>query len=105
STSRPYRPKPPEQGEGREVAAMKILAMSGSLRQAANTRVVLAAALEAIREQVEQGGDVLEIDHYEDIARLPIFSEEIELPVPPAVEDLRRRIETADGILIVTPEY
>lgn len=84
---------------------MKILAMSGSLRAAANTRVVLAAALAAIRREAEAGGRQAEIDVYEGIGELPIFSEEIERPVPAPVLDLRERIAVADGILIVTPEY
>lgn len=84
---------------------MKILAMSGSLRAAANTRVVLAAAQEAIRQAAAEEGREVEFDLYEGIGELPIFNEEIERPVPDAVLDLRERIEAADGLLIVTPEY
>lgn len=84
---------------------MKILAMSGSLRAAANTRVVLAAALEAIRKAAKENGATAEIDVYEGIGELPIFNEEIERPVPDPVLDLRERIEAADALLIVTPEY
>ena len=84
---------------------MKILAISGSLRAAANTRVVLAATLEAVRQAAEARGERLEVDYYEGIPDLPIFSEEIEEPVPETVRDLRRRIEEADGLVVVTPEY
>lgn len=84
---------------------MKILAMSGSLRAAANTRVVLAAALEAIRQEADANGMTAEIDVYEGSGDLPIFNEEIEEPVPEPVTELRRRIERADALLIVTPEY
>lgn len=84
---------------------MKFFAVSGSLRAAANTRVVLAAALEAIRKQVEEGGGSAEFDVYEGIAELPIFNEEIERPVPEPVADLRERIAAADALVFVTPEY
>lgn len=84
---------------------MRILAISGSLRAAANSRVVLAAALEAIKEQAAERGEAVEFDLYEGIGELPIFSEEIERPAPAPVLELRRRIAAADGILIVTPEY
>lgn len=84
---------------------MKVLAMSGSLRAAANTRVVLAAALEAVRKEADAKGVTAEIDVYEGIGELPIFNQEIERPVPDSVLDLRERIEAADAILIITPEY
>lgn len=84
---------------------MKILAISGSLRAAANTRVVLAAALAAIRSHAEAAGASVEFDIYEGIGDLPIFNEEIERPVPDAVLDLRERIAAADAVLIATPEY
>lgn len=84
---------------------MKVLAISGSLRAAANTRVVMAAALEAIRDEAEKRGRKLEVDVYEGIGDLPVFNEEIENPVPEPVAELRRRIDDADALLLVTPEY
>lgn len=84
---------------------MKILAISGSLRAAANTRVVLAAAIEAVRKEAEAKGYEAEVDIYEGIGDLAIFNEEIERPVPDAVLDLRERINAADALLIATPEY
>src|SRR5690606_4114719 len=120
STSRRSRPRPASPGRTRNGprkahrdepanakggAKVKILAMSGSLRAAANTRVVLAAALEAIRKAAKENGATAEIDVYEGIGELPIFNEEIERPVPDPVLDLRERIEAADALLIVTPEY
>lgn len=84
---------------------MKVLAISGSLRAAANSRVVLAAALEAVRNEAEERGARVEVDHYERLADLPIFNQEMEDSVPESVEDLRARIAEADALLIVTPEY
>lgn len=77
---------------------MRLLAISGSLRAAANSRKVLEAAIEAVPEPVE-------VDRFEGLAELPIFSEEIERPAPAAVAGLRERLEAADGLLVVTPEY
>lgn len=36
---------------------------------------------------------------------LPLFNQELEDNVPPTVASLKQAIETADGVLIVTPEY
>jgi chromate reductase, NAD(P)H dehydrogenase (quinone) len=41
-----------------------------------------------------------------DIAPIPVYNEDVrQHGFPPPVEDLRRRVEQADGLLIVTPEY
>ena len=39
-----------------------------------------------------------------DLGAIPLFNEDIEHDVP-AVDDLRRRVAAADGVLIATPEY
>jgi len=79
---------------------MTILAISGSLRdESYNTALARAAR--------ELAPDGVEIELYEGLASLPHYSQDLdergELPLP--VRELRDRIEMADGLLIVTPEY
>lgn len=78
---------------------MKILAMSGSLRRDAHSTVLARAA-------AELAPDGVEVTLYEDLGSIPGFNQDLEPDsVPEAVEDLRRRIEGADALLVVTPEY
>ncbi len=78
---------------------MKFLAISGSLRaQSTNTALLRALQTAAAPEHV-----IAISDH---ISRLPIFSPDLELPVPPEpVADFIRAIQDADGLLISSPEY
>ena len=77
---------------------MKVLAISGSLRDDAfSTRLVSAAA--------DLAPDGVEVGRYEGLDAIPGFNQDLESEVPDAVEDLRRHVDEADAILIVTPEY
>jgi len=78
--------------------SVRILGISGSLRRGAfNT-----AALRAAQELAPQG---MTIDLLE-IGNIPLYNEDVRAQgFPPAVEALRQRIKTADGVLFATPEY
>jgi chromate reductase len=80
---------------------VRILAVSGSLRAGSyNTALARAAA-----ELTPAGVD---IDVYEGLGAVPNYDQDFDRPdvEPPApVRDLRRRIDEADALLIVTPEY
>ena len=79
---------------------MRILAISGSLRDGSYNTQLLRAA-----EQQAPAGVV--IDRYVDLAQVPPFHGDRadRGPVPKAVRDLRKRVERADAVLIATPEY
>ena len=78
--------------------AVRILGIAGSLRQGSFNRAALRAAIE-----LAPAGMTIEVF---DIAPIPLYNEDVrQQGFPPAVEDLRRRIKQADGLLIVTPEY
>jgi chromate reductase, NAD(P)H dehydrogenase (quinone) len=80
---------------------MKILAISGSLREASYNTALARAA----RELAPPG---VEVDLYERLARIPPYDQDLDRPgtAPPlAVRDLRERIDDADALLVVTPEY
>jgi chromate reductase len=79
---------------------VKILAISGSLRdESYNTALARAAR--------DLAPDGVEIELYEGLGSLPLYSQDVDEgeDLPTAVEELRVRIEAADGLLIVTPEY
>jgi chromate reductase len=78
---------------------MRVLAVSGSLRQDSYNTQLLRAAQELAPESAE-------IELFEGVEDLPPYNQDIQDDgAPLAVEDLRRRLAEADAVLIATPEY
>jgi chromate reductase len=80
---------------------VKILAIPGSLRVGSYNTALARAA----RELAPPG---VEIELFESLARLPHYDQDLDerdTAAPPAVRKLRERIEDADALLFVTPEY
>ncbi len=78
---------------------MRLLTISGSLRRGAYSAMLARAAADLAPEAAE-------VSFYEDLGSIPAFNEDLEPDhTPEAVEDLRRQVEAADALLIVTPEY
>ncbi len=77
---------------------MKILGISGSLRRGSHNRRLLRAAGTVL----PPGADLVEWD---GLARLPVFDEDAEAAPPEPVRGLLDAIESADAVLIATPEY
>ena len=77
---------------------VRILGMSGSLRKASYNSAALRAAATLLPE-----GASLEIF---DLAPIPLYNDDVRAAgYPPAVQEFRTKIEAADAILFVTPEY
>lgn len=76
----------------------KVLMMVGSLRQQSFNQAVA----EQISKQLAQRGLTVA---FADIATLPLMNQDIEFPAPAPVQQLRRQVEQADQLWIVTPEY
>jgi chromate reductase len=80
---------------------MRILALSGSLRaESYNTALARAAS-----ELAPAGVDV---EIHDGLGNLPHYDQDLDqesVAAPPAVAELRRRIDEADALLLVTPEY
>ncbi len=77
---------------------LRILGISGSLRRGSYN----SAALRAAQELAPQG---MSVDIF-DIAPIPLYNEDVrQQGFPAPVEELRRRVKAADGVLLVTPEY
>ena len=77
---------------------MRILAVSGSLRESSYNTSLLRAAIEAAPDGVE-------LELWEGLADLPLYDEELELDPPESVRRLRDDWDAADAILFATPEY
>jgi chromate reductase len=78
---------------------VRILAIPGSLRTGSYNVALARAALELAPAGVD-------VEVYDGLGALPLYDGDLdgENP-PPPVQDLRRRIEEADGLFLVTPEY
>jgi len=78
---------------------MRILGVSGSLRDGSYNSSLLRAAAEAAPEGVE-------LELWEGLAELPLYDEELDTDdAPAAVQRLRGAWGQADAILFATPEY
>ena len=79
--------------------ALRILAVSGSLRSgSSNTELLRAAALLA--------PPGMRIVPFNGLGALPHFNPDLDrTPAPPAVTILRAQVASADGLLICSPEY
>ncbi len=77
---------------------MRILGLSGSLRQDSYNGLVLRGLRKLLPEDVE-------LELFDQLAAIPPYSEDQELDAPPAVAALKAAIADADAVLIATPEY
>jgi chromate reductase, NAD(P)H dehydrogenase (quinone) len=80
---------------------VRILAISGSLRADSYNTALARAAAELVPEGVE-------VELYHGLGLLPPYDQDLDQPgfdPPEPVGDLRERIEAADALLVVTPEY
>jgi chromate reductase len=77
---------------------MRILAVSGSLRESSFNTSLLRVAVEA-------APDAVELELWEGLGDLPLYDEDLEQDVPESVRRLREDWAAADAILFSTPEY
>jgi NAD(P)H-dependent FMN reductase len=76
-----------------------VLAVAGSLRAASSS----AELLRALAKLAPPG---VEVEVYERLGAVPIFSPDLDVdPPPPAVADFRARLRAADAVVLCTPEY
>lgn len=77
---------------------MKVLGISGSLRQASYNTMALRVA-----QKLAPAGMAIEIA---DISAIPMFNDDVRAAgEPAAVSELKAKVRAADGILLVSPEY
>jgi len=76
-----------------------VVAISGSLRRDSYNGLLLRAAAASAPAGMQ-------IQLYDDLASVPLFSEDLEAAaVPAGVRRLREHIANADAVIIATPEY
>jgi chromate reductase len=80
------------------MARMKILGISGSLREDSYNTAALRAAQELVPEDVV-------IETFDRLDEIPPFNQDDERNPPERVVELKQRVMEADAILFVTPEY
>ena len=77
---------------------MKVLGISGSLRQGSYNSMALRAA-----QKLAPAGMQIEIA---DISRIPMYNDDVRAAGEPAeVAALKAQVRAADAVLLVTPEY
>ena len=78
---------------------MRVLGLSGGLRRDSLNRKLLGVAAGELP-------DGAELEIWDGIGSLPIYDADLDGPEPPAaIAELRDAIESADALLIATPEY
>jgi len=79
---------------------MRVLGISGSLRQASHNTALLRAASEHLPEDAQ-------LVIYDQLREIPAYDEDLEAagPAPASVTALREAIAEADVVLFATPEY
>src|ERR1700685_18461 len=81
-----------------EVSMTKVLGISGSLRRGSYNSALLRAATKLMPAEA-----TLEIA---SIRGIPLYDGDVEAQgIPPSVSTLKEAIVSADGVLLVTPEY
>jgi len=82
---------------GVKMIEIKILGIVGSLRKDSYNHFALKAAQELL-----PAGVALNLI---ELHGIPLFNQDLEMKMPAAVVELKRRILAADAILFATPEY
>jgi len=77
---------------------MRLLTISGSLREGSYNTALARAAADVAPEGVE-------VEVFDGLGELPLFDADLEGDASPAVRHLRERIAAADAVLFFTPEY
>ena len=81
------------------MVAIRLLAVSGSLRKASTNTALLGAA-----SLLAPAG--MTIDIYDGLAGLPHFNPDLDVaPLPASIVDIRACVGAADGLLFSSPEY
>ncbi|MFF6911144.1 NAD(P)H-dependent oxidoreductase [Streptomyces sp. NPDC012466] len=80
--------------------SVRILALVGSLRAGSHNRQLAEAAVKLAPEGAE-------VSLFEGLAEIPFYNEDIDVEgsVPAAAARLREAANTADGLILFTPEY
>lgn len=76
---------------------MKIVAIVGSLRKESYNRKLAYYMKKRYK-------DILDVEIL-DIGKIPLFNEDIEKNPPQSVKDIKEKVNSSDGVFIISPEY
>lgn len=80
---------------------IKLIGICGSLRKGSFNKLLLNAAMEVLPENVTMD--------FAAIKDIPLYNGDLDLPIatkrPEVVDEFRRKLASADGLLIASPEY
>jgi len=86
-------------GSTETLSAIRVLAISGSLRDASTNSALIRAAAQLAPPRTE-------VATYAELDQLPLFNPDVDNDTPPiAVQAFRAALESADAVLISSPEY
>lgn len=77
----------------------KVIGIVGSLRTESFNKKLLLATQKLARETSDLDIEIFTLE------AIPLFNQDEESNLPPAVVELKKKIEEADAVLIATPEY
>jgi NAD(P)H-dependent FMN reductase len=82
--------------------AVKLLAFAASLRRESSNRKLLRVAADL----ASSAGAIVDLAEFAEFA-MPLYSGDVQesAGIPPGAQELARRLEAADGILLASPEY
>jgi chromate reductase, NAD(P)H dehydrogenase (quinone) len=80
------------------MSRLRVLAISGSLRRGSYSTGILRAVL-------QDAPDGIAVELYDGLHRIPAFNQDLEHDPPEPVRELNALIDSADAVLIATPEY
>ena len=79
---------------------LKVLAFSGSLRKASYNTMLIKAC----QKLAPAAG--MQIEIFERVGEFPLYNDDVKAQgLPAVVEDFRKRLRAANGLLISSPEY
>lgn len=86
-----------------DIQPIRLLAVSGSLREASFNRRLLELA--RVWLMADPQLKAVELEIFDELGAVEPFSEDTESPEPDGVHSWRQAIQRSDGVLIATPEY
>jgi chromate reductase len=80
-----------------DTKTFKLIGLAGSIRKASVSKAILSTF-----QEVMPAGAELTIF---DLGDMPMYNQDLEADLPPAVRALRDAIVASDGLIVVSPEY
>ena len=84
--------------------AVRVLGFGGSLREGSYSQTLLEIS-SLLQASSDACPEYMTLEIFDGIGDFPLYNQELEQDMPETVVNFKQKIEAADAILIVTPEY